>query len=440
MSDDIEWIIPASVLRWLDESPRDRPVVILLRHSVRPCLAPDDAGYSLPLTEDGVRLATDLGRRLGDRLRTLHASPLLRCVQTAEAMRAGAGVNLTVTTDRLLGDPGVFVHDGHLAWRNWQSMGHEGVMSHLVSDDAALPGMASPAPAARFLVHHMLAHAGDRVGVHVFVTHDSLVTAAAARLFDEPLGRDAWPMYLEGALFWREGDALHAAYRDTRRVCLTGPLCGLDERDTIELARREVGAVLGHTCEARFFVAGGAFKSLLTGRAPRDLDLWAASSEDRALLVDTLTKRGARPLEARPFADAFEIADRVVEVPHHAAPGTLEERLARFDLALSAVGVEHQTGDRWRSLIHPLALESVARREVLLLKPLVNWRHALSTLARLRRYAEELRFTVPPEEEAEVWRVFDEQPREMQLGMLARFELASVGGYGVREEAECRLR
>lgn len=440
MSDDIEWIIPASVLRWLDEAPRDRPVVILLRHSVRPPLDPGDAGYMLPLTSDGVRLATDLGRRLGARLRTLHASPLLRCVQTAEALRGGAGVDLTITPDRLLGDPGVFVHDNRLAWPNWQSMGHEGVMSRLVSDDSALTGMASPTPAARFLVHHMLARAGDRAGVHVFVTHDSLVTAAAARLLGEALGRDAWPMYLEGAFFWREGDALHTAYRDTHRACLTGPLCGLNERDVIELARREVGAVLGHACEARFFVAGGVFKTLLTGRAPRDLDLWAASTEDHETLIESLTKRGARPLEARPFADAFEIADRIVEVPHHAAPGTLEERLARFDLALSAVGVEHQTADRWRSVIHPLALESVARREVLLLKPLVNWRHALSTLARLRRYAEELRFSVPPEEEAEVWRVFDEQPREMQLGMLARFELASVGGYGVREEAECRLR
>ncbi len=244
MSDDIEWIIPASVLRWLDEAPRDRPVVILLRHSVRPPLDPGDAGYMLPLTSDGVRLATDLGRRLGARLRTLHASPLLRCVQTAEALRGGAGVDLTITPDRLLGDPGVFVHDNRLAWPNWQSMGHEGVMSRLVSDDSALTGMASPTPAARFLVHHMLARAGDRAGVHVFVTHDSLVTAAAARLLGEALGRDAWPMYLEGAFFWREGDALHTAYRDTHRACLTGPLCGLNERDVIELARR--GAVDRH--------------------------------------------------------------------------------------------------------------------------------------------------------------------------------------------------
>ncbi len=164
MSADVEWIIPASVFRWLEEAPRDRPVAILLRHSVRPHLEPGDAGYSLPLTEDGVRLATDLGRRLGARLRTLHASPLVRCVQTAEALRAGAGIDLTITHDRLLGDPGAFVHDGRLAGPIWRSMGHEDVMRCLVSDDAPLPGMASPDPAARFLVQHMLAHVGRQGG------------------------------------------------------------------------------------------------------------------------------------------------------------------------------------------------------------------------------------------------------------------------------------
>lgn len=441
MSAPVEWQVPPSVTRWLAEAPTDRPVALLLRHSVRPPLAPNDVGYTVPLTDVGVHLAAELGRRLGARLRTLHASPLVRCIQTAEALSAGAERELSVTTDRLLGDPGAFVHDGRLAGPIWRTRGHEGVMAHLVREDDALPGMASPDAAARFLVHHMLAVAGGVPGVHVFVTHDSLVTATAARLLREPLGRDAWPWYLEGAFFWRDSDDdLHVAYRETRRACVSGSLCTLAERDVIEFARREVGAVLGLDCDARFFLAGGAFKTLLTGRPPRDLDLWAPSDQDRARLIDTLRRRGARPLAPRPFADAFELAGRVVEVPHRTEPATLEARLARFDLALSAVGAEHSRGDRWRAVVHSLARTSVERRAVLLLKPLVNWKHALATLTRLRRYAEELGFAPPPEEEAEVWRVFDTQPREMQHGMLARLDLSAVGGYGVREEAVRRLR
>lgn len=89
MSADVEWIIPASVFRWLEEAPRDRPVAILLFGTrCGRTFEPGDAGYSLPLTEDGVRLATDLGRRLGARLRTLHASPLCAlCVYCRGAAR-----------------------------------------------------------------------------------------------------------------------------------------------------------------------------------------------------------------------------------------------------------------------------------------------------------------------------------------------------------------
>ena len=105
--------------------------------------------------------------------------------------------------DRLLGDPGVYVVDGERAWSNWEALGHEGVMAHLVSQDHPLPGMADPDPAARLLVRHMLAVAGNRSGLHLFVRHDSVVTATAARLLGEPLAKDDWPWYLEGAFFRR---------------------------------------------------------------------------------------------------------------------------------------------------------------------------------------------------------------------------------------------
>ena len=77
---------------------------------------------------------------------------------------------------------------------------------------------------------------------------------------------------------------------------------------------------------------------------------------------------------------------------------------------------------------------------MLLLKPLVNWKWALTTLERMRRYANELRYTVPAEEEAEVWRVFEAQSDSMRREMLENYELTASGGYGIREEALCRLR
>ncbi|MDC3956930.1 histidine phosphatase family protein [Polyangium jinanense] len=439
MSSVIEWQVPPSMIRWLGEAPSDQPVVILLRHSVRNHLPPGDAGKALPITDIGVRLAKDLGARIGGRLRSLHASPLVRCVQTAEALREGAAIDLPMVHDRLLGDPGVFVIDERRAWRNWEDLGHEGVMQHLVAADDALPGMAHPRRAAHFLVHHMLARAAGTPGIHVFVTHDSLVTATAARHLGMLLGPDAWPWYLEGAFFWRDDSRLAVAYRDHVRRDAPGPLCTLDEEDVILFARREVARTVGLDSGARFFLAGGAFKTLLTGRPPRDLDLWAPSAEDRERIVAALDARGAKRLSTGTFADAFEIDDRVVEVPHATEPSTLDERLARFDIGLSAVGAEHLPGDRWTARIHPLAKASVDRRKILLLKPLVNWKYALATLERMRRYAAELGFEVPQAEEDEVWRVFQEQSPEMRTEMLRRFERTAIGGFNVVEEAACRF-
>lgn len=435
---DTDWQIPPSVLDHLERVPRDRAVVVLLRHSVRDQLPAGDVGYTLPITEIGQRLARKLGELLRGRLRTLRTSPLVRCLQTAESLRAGAGADGSIVTDRLLGDPGVYVIDGGRAWSNWERLGHEGVMRHLVSKAQALPGMARPDEAARFLVHHMLAVAGEEPGVHVFVTHDSLVTATAARLLGHPLGSRDFPWYLEGVFFWRDESGLCTAYRD-HQAHRPEPLCALVQADVIELARREIAATVGLDSGARFFLAGGAFKTLITGRSPRDLDLWVPSEQDRSLLLRALQDRGARPLSARPFADAFEVANRVVEIPHKVEPPTLEQRLGRFDIALSAIGVEHRPNDEWLASIHPLAEESVRRREVLLLKPLVNWKHALATLERMRRYALELGFGVPPDEEAEVWRVFEGQSPEMRTEMVDRYRRAGTGAFGVAEEVACRF-
>lgn len=209
-----DWRISLSTTRWLAEVPADAPVAVLLRHSVRGPLPRGDAGNAVPLTREGVRLARRLGAMLGERLHTLHTSPLPRCAQTAEALRSGAEVDVPIVSDRLLGDPGVYVIDACRAWSNWEAFGHEAVVQSLASGSSALPGMADPDTAARGLVRHMLAIAGDRPGLHLFITHDFVITVTVARLLGEPLERGDWPGYLEGAFFRQAGGCISTAYRD----------------------------------------------------------------------------------------------------------------------------------------------------------------------------------------------------------------------------------
>lgn len=159
----------------------------------------------------------------------------------------------------------------------------------------------------------------------------------------------------------------------------------------------------------------------------RDLDLWAASDGDREELVAHLRARGAAPDGAHPYTERLRIGDRRVEVSRRTAPDTLEERLLQFDLALSAVGVEHRGGDEWRAVVHPLALEGITRREVRLLPELRNWRHGLASIERLRRYGTDLGFAVPPEEEARLWSIFDAQDEEGRRGMVERYRASGRG-------------
>lgn len=213
-------MLPASILHWLARLSPERPVAVLLRHAARPPIPPGETGNELALTPEGVIQAEHLGGLLGRRLVALHTSPVLRCLQTAEALREGARVPLDILSDRMLGAPGAFVVDEVLGGQTLQRLGLESFVAHLIAGEGVLPGVAEPSAAASSLVRHMLEHSGDVRGLHVFVTHDSLVAPTVARMLQCAVPREDWPEYLEAAFFWREGPDVWGAYRTRTSVCL----------------------------------------------------------------------------------------------------------------------------------------------------------------------------------------------------------------------------
>ncbi len=208
------WQIPPSTLKHIQNIPDHRPIALLLRHSVREALPTNNAGDSVPITEIGYQLARDLGKVLHSRLQSVHSSPVLRCMQTAQAILEGAETNQNIIEDRLLGDPGIYVFDGQEAWQNWEKLGHKSVIEHLMTETHALPGMAPPKQAAQLLVHHMLDIIGQHPGFHLFITHDSLLASTVAQIFGKRLKPSDWPWYLEGAFFWKDEQKFSIAYQD----------------------------------------------------------------------------------------------------------------------------------------------------------------------------------------------------------------------------------
>ncbi|WP_374315585.1 histidine phosphatase family protein [Aquabacterium sp.] len=200
-------------LSLIQSVPDSLPVALLLRHSARDDIMDGGTGLDLPLNELGVRMCHELGRALTGRLRSAWSSPVLRCVQTAELLCQAADLNKAVNLDRRLGAPGVYVLDEEIAWNNWLANGNHGVIKHLVSGVGALPGMADPTEAANALVKHMLDNSGCERGVHLFVSHDSIVAPTVARVFDADMRTSRWPDYLDAAAFWPSEEGYEVLYR-----------------------------------------------------------------------------------------------------------------------------------------------------------------------------------------------------------------------------------
>jgi broad specificity phosphatase PhoE len=198
-------------------SARADAIVMLLRHAERPPIPAGAWGTELGITPAGRAAAIALGARLGPRLCALRASPLRRCVETAEAIREEARVDLPITADPLLGGPGAFVCDEVVAGETLQRMGLEAVLAHLMGGAGPLPGWHEPRAAAEGLARHVLGLARG-AGVHVSVTHDAVLAPLVSRLQGRVLSRDAWPPFLSCALLSQSGGSTWLEYQDQRHL------------------------------------------------------------------------------------------------------------------------------------------------------------------------------------------------------------------------------
>ncbi len=203
--------------RGLRSQPLDgRSCLWILRHAERPPLVEGDGGAELSLTAAGEVAAVALGRRLGPSLVSLRTSPVRRCRETSESIVRGAGVEIPIVCDRDLGDPGAFIEDPDLAWQNWIRLKQDGVLEHLASQAGPLPGFSASVPAAFGLVRRLLGHIGGRAGIHIAVTHDSLMLPLLVALRGRALERELWPGYLEYIELWEEHGELIFAWQGER--------------------------------------------------------------------------------------------------------------------------------------------------------------------------------------------------------------------------------
>ncbi|MBW7469850.1 histidine phosphatase family protein [Marinobacter sp. F4218] len=189
--------------------------LLIIRHAERPAIQDGTVGNELSLTSNGIHETMRLAKSLPRKILSIESSPILRCLQTAELIAEHHEVPLTsIGRSNLLGDPGFIIDDAELAWTNWVEKGAEAVNEHLLSGNSVWPGFRDLDEAVAQVQHSieaMLTESDD--GVHVWVTHDTIVATLASRLQRTPLSLKEWPDYLGGlTIQLREGSGLEISY------------------------------------------------------------------------------------------------------------------------------------------------------------------------------------------------------------------------------------
>lgn len=204
----------ASILERLKRIPDQADVALVLRHAERHAITPGSFGVDVSLTKVGTVLAERLGALLSERTPgRIACSPVLRCMQTADAILRGSRWSATLRYDRTLGDHGPFVVDPKIAGQLFFEVGvHELVRRQLVELEP-LPGMRSTRDGVQLLLGRVADGLGNQERLDIHITHDAILAVLVAWLSARPVEEIEWPDYLDGLLLWRFEGNLFFSWR-----------------------------------------------------------------------------------------------------------------------------------------------------------------------------------------------------------------------------------
>lgn len=205
-----------------DVIPEDRPAVLFIRHARRAPLSMSQmlSNEKISILPEGAAEARQLGVMLSSLNRPIvfFTSPLNRCVQTCEEIAKGMGFDAKsrelITPSQLLGDPSAYVIDADELGNIMRE--HDNPISFLrawfrgdVPDHAILSPRVGSVKLLRWFVQLLKQpeHVASRAIV-ACVSHDLVITAFLASLFDHDFEQHGVVDYLDGAVLWMESSLL----------------------------------------------------------------------------------------------------------------------------------------------------------------------------------------------------------------------------------------
>ena len=173
--------------------------LLLVRHAERPEIPKNTVGNEVMLTEKGKSDARRFAQSMPGPVIAIQSSPIGRCMQTAEVIADVVGFQKeSIIVSRDLGDPGFIIEDGVQAWTHWQEKGHQQVNKYLLSGNEQWSGFVDLNAAVILFDNKIREYLTmfDQ-GVHVWVTHDTILATYASRIMPDRLHLGQWPRYLD---------------------------------------------------------------------------------------------------------------------------------------------------------------------------------------------------------------------------------------------------
>ena len=199
--------LPDSMIPSVSLLPDNKRLILFTRHSLRERSDGNGfASYQLPLTPKGRVLAKSWGRWLAGHLPysldvDSISSPIGRCIDTAQLMQEGAGLNRDISHQSLLVEPGSLVTEPEIANPIFKEVGVLNFINRFLQGN--LEGTKNAYQGGLDILSLFYQNQPQHGHLMLAVSHDTLLSAFLAVMFDViEIDWNDWPKMMEGVFLW----------------------------------------------------------------------------------------------------------------------------------------------------------------------------------------------------------------------------------------------
>lgn len=174
-------------------------ISLLIRHADRDKIPAGEFGNDVLLNETGKERALNFGKSLSElKINKIFASPVERCVQTAECIANGYGKPLEITKSHELGDPGLHIADEKIAGKFFLTEGFD-ELYYRITHNIEISGITITEQFNEKMTDFLTKNTKGN-GITIFVTHDLLIAHYHFSITGKVYSKENWVKYLGGLI------------------------------------------------------------------------------------------------------------------------------------------------------------------------------------------------------------------------------------------------